>query len=101
MATWLTCRPVRWGMGIGTRRELLRQVRALVSVPPSSITSPGLPAPRRSQSPFRVDKHALDARLARLVATAAPDLLAVKGIGTETAGALLVAAGDNPDRLRS
>jgi transposase len=45
--------------------------------------------------------EALDAQLEQLVATAAPDLLAVKGIGTETAGALLVAAGDNPDRLRS
>ncbi len=45
--------------------------------------------------------EALDAQLEQVVATAAPDLLAVKGIGTETAGALLVAAGDNPDRLRS
>jgi transposase len=25
----------------------------------------------------------------------------IKGVGTDTAGALLVAAGDNPDRLRS
>ena len=31
--------------------------------------------------------EALDAQLERLVATAAPDLLAVKGIGAETAGA--------------
>jgi transposase len=31
----------------------------------------------------------------------APALVAIKGIGTETAGALLVAAGDHPDRLRS
>jgi transposase len=43
----------------------------------------------------------LDGQLAQLVATAAPALLAVKGVGPETAGALLVAAGDNPDRLRS
>jgi transposase len=43
----------------------------------------------------------LDGQLAQLVATAAPALVAVKGIGPETAGALLVAAGDNPDRLRS
>lgn len=44
---------------------------------------------------------ALDSQLRHLVATAAPGLLAVKGLGTDTAGALLVAAGDNPDRLRS
>jgi transposase len=43
----------------------------------------------------------LDGQLAQLVATAAPALVAVKGVGPETAGALLVAAGDNPERLRS
>jgi transposase len=44
---------------------------------------------------------ALDVELERLVATAAPALVAVKGVGTQTAAALLVAAGDNPERLRS
>jgi transposase len=43
----------------------------------------------------------LDMHLERLVATAAPALVAVKGVGTETAAALLVAGGDNPERLRS
>jgi transposase len=43
----------------------------------------------------------LDAELDRLVAKAAGKLLARKGVGTDVAGALLVAAGDNPDRLRS
>jgi transposase len=43
----------------------------------------------------------LDVHLERLVATAAPALLAVKGVGTQTAAVLLVAAGDNPERLRS
>src|SRR4051812_2857895 len=57
MATWSTCRPLRWGMGIGTRREHLHQVRALVRVPPSSITSSGQPAPRRSQSPDQNIEH--------------------------------------------
>ena len=42
----------------------------------------------------------LDAQLDRLVAEAAPSLLALKGIGTEIAASLLVAAGDNPERLR-
>jgi transposase len=44
---------------------------------------------------------ALDTQLDRLVAMAAPALVAVKGVGTETAAVLLVAAGDNPERLRS
>jgi len=41
----------------------------------------------------------LAAELGRLVALAAPGLIAVKGVGTEVAGALLAAAGDNPERL--
>jgi transposase len=41
----------------------------------------------------------LDEQLSHLVATAAPTLLAVNGVGIEVAGALLVAAGDNPSRL--
>jgi transposase len=44
--------------------------------------------------------EALDGHLDQLVATTAPELLAVKGVGTDIAGALLVAAGDNPGRLR-
>ena len=43
----------------------------------------------------------LDAQLTDLVAQTAPDLLAVYGVGTDTAASLLVAAGDNPERLRS
>jgi transposase len=42
----------------------------------------------------------LDAELDRLVAQAAPQLIALPGVGTDVAGALLVAAGDNPQRLR-
>jgi len=41
----------------------------------------------------------LDGQLDRLVADTAPDLLAKKGVGTHTAAALLVTAGDNPERL--
>jgi len=43
----------------------------------------------------------LDAILEPLVAATAPDLVACFGVGTDTAGALLVSAGDNPERLRS
>ena len=39
--------------------------------------------------------------LERLVATTAPDLVACVGVGADTAGALPVAAGDNPERLRN
>ena len=42
-----------------------------------------------------------DRDLERLVTTAAPTICALKGVGTDVAGAVLVAAGDNPERLRS
>jgi transposase len=43
----------------------------------------------------------LNTELDRLVAKAAPGLVALFGVGPHSAGALLVAAGDNPTRLRS
>ena len=67
---------------------------------------PTRPSSRCGRSPGRwlqltQEITELDAHLERLVATAAPALVAVKGVGTQTAAALLVAAGDNPERLRS
>jgi transposase len=43
----------------------------------------------------------LDAMITPLLEQTAPELLAVYGVGIDTAAALLVAAGDNPDRLHS
>ncbi|MER7967622.1 IS110 family transposase [Streptomyces sp. NPDC096080] len=42
-----------------------------------------------------------DADLGPLITRAAPRLVALPGVGPETAGQLLTTAGDNPDRLRS
>ncbi|MEU7696739.1 IS110 family transposase [Streptomyces sp. NPDC039028] len=55
---------------------------------------------RRYQALHQEIKEA-DADLAPLVKRAAPSLVALPGVGTETAGQLLITAGDNPDRLRS
>jgi transposase len=43
----------------------------------------------------------LDAQLTPLVTGVAPQLIALPGVGLDTAGQLLVTAGDNPQRLRS
>ena len=43
----------------------------------------------------------LDAEIARLCAEANPALLAAPGVGAETAATLLIAAGDNPERLKT
>jgi transposase len=41
----------------------------------------------------------LDGHITELVQQIAPELVAVRGVGIETAATLLVAAGDNPERL--
>jgi hypothetical protein len=55
---------------------------------------------RRCQT-LEAEIGSLDSQLARLTATASPQLIGRFGVGADTAGALLVAAGDNPEPLRS
>jgi transposase len=47
------------------------------------------------------DMHELEHVLAALVTQTAPALLACHGVGVDTAAILLVAAGDNPERIRN
>lgn len=47
------------------------------------------------------DSDRLDDELTALVTATAPNLLALHGVGPHSAAVLLVAAGDNPQRLRS
>jgi transposase len=47
------------------------------------------------------DNNALDGILAELAAATAPRLLELYGVGIDTAATLLVAAGDNAERVRS
>lgn len=89
-----------------------RSVRQVIELSPrlkigDEIAEPATCAPWTIKSlatrwSFLDDQIAeLDYHLDRLVPTAAPTLCAMFGLGTDTAGALLVAAGDNPDRLTS
>jgi transposase len=50
---------------------------------------------------LEADAQLLDQRIHELVRRTAPSLLDVHGVGTYTAATLLVAAGDNPHRLKS
>jgi transposase len=43
----------------------------------------------------------VDTQLKALITQARPDLLAIRGVGVETAAQLLTTCGDNPDRLHS
>ena len=113
------------------RTQALNQMRALIATAPDEIRSElrdlnvhrllarasrYRPAGRRD--PVAATKFALrtlarraialeaettdiDAMLKTLAAETAPGLLAINGVGTDVATALLVAAGDNPQRLRT
>jgi transposase len=48
-----------------------------------------------------VELEAIDVQLFPLVKAAAPGLLTIFGVGVDTAAVLIVAAGDNPERIRS
>jgi transposase len=50
---------------------------------------------------LRAQIKILDGQLRPLVAATAPQMVTRHGVGTDTAGSLLVAAGDNPGRLRN
>ena len=85
----------------------VRLVQTTATLEPGPITTPlaaatlGLRTLAHRYQALSAELAVLDAELDRLTAAAAPKLLARFGIGSDSAGALLVAAGDNPDRLRS
>ncbi len=56
---------------------------------------------RRRPRPRRREGASSTSSIGRLVADTAPELLALYGVGVDTAAILFVAAGDNPERLRS
>jgi transposase len=68
---------------------------------PGSLTKLTLRLLARPARALEVEVGELDAILEPLVAATAPALVARLGIGTDCASALLVAAGDNPERLRT
>jgi transposase len=84
-----------------------RLVAAAAALEPGPLTSPlaaaslALGSLARRHQALSVEIDALSSQLDRLIQTAAPELVARFGVGHDSAGALLVAAGDNPDRLRS
>jgi transposase len=68
---------------------------------PTHATKHALRLLARRHHHLSVEIAELDADLDDLVAAIAPELLAVNGVGTDTAGQLLVTAGANHDRLRN
>jgi transposase len=68
---------------------------------PTAATKTTLRTLARRWQQLQAELDQLDGQLQALVATVAPTLLALPGVGVDTAGQLLVTAGDNPQRLRS
>jgi transposase len=94
-------------------REQLRKlsgvnlVRQAVRLRPGPVTNPTAATKKSLRSlglryeALEAEIKDLDVDLARLTTQAAPCLLERFGVGPDSAGALLVAAGDNPERLSS
>jgi transposase len=69
--------------------------------PVSFATKTALRSLGRRVLELDTERKQLDQLLDRFVTEAAPGLLELYGVGKDSAARLLVAAGDNPDRLRS
>lgn len=68
---------------------------------PTSATKAALRSLAVRHEALEAEVDLLDRQIDQLLVKAAPELMAVFGVGPDSAGALLVAAGDNPERLRS
>ena len=68
---------------------------------PTAATKVALATLARRWLALTTEIDTLDEHLTELTATCAPSLVALNGVGPQTAAALLTAAGDNPDRLAS
>jgi len=69
--------------------------------PVTAATKASLSSLARRVKSLDVEMAELDEELEPLLFATAPDLLAHFGVGPDTAAALLMAAGDNPERMRS
>jgi transposase len=87
-----------------TARQRIRACAALRPGPltdPVNATKAALRSLARRWQALQAEIDDLDAQLTPLVTTVAPRLVALPGVGVDTAGQLLVTAGDNPARLRT
>ena len=81
-------------------------VRACAAMRPGPLTTPtaatkaALRTLARRWQQLQAELTQLDNQLQVLVSAAAPTLVALPGVGVDTAGQLLVTVGDNPQRLR-
>ena len=75
--------------------------RLVASTDPGTASRLAIRSIARRYRELSAEIKVLDHQIHALVAALAPGLLSKAGVGYETAAALLVAAGDNPERLQS
>jgi transposase len=68
---------------------------------PSAATKFALRSVARRYRQLSQEIADLEGQIERLAREAAPDLVALEGVGPDTAATLMIVAGDNPKRLRS
>jgi transposase len=96
--------PVRSPLHKLNPRQRIRACAALRPGPPidpASATKAALRSLARRWQALQAEIDDLDAQLTPLVTVVAPELVALPGVGVDTAGQLLVTAGDNPGRQRN
>jgi transposase len=87
-------------MGLSERGRMQKAARLRPDDPSSPLGAAklALACLAKRWATLSAEIAALDTELAKVVATTAPSLVALKGVGVETAGSLLRAIGDNPAR---
>ena len=83
---------------------LIRHCAQLETTTPQDVTDAAIYTLRllaRRILALSEEVHDLEQRLTDTITSHTPVLLTHRGVGPDTAAALLIAAGDNPDRLRS
>ena len=87
------------GLTTPQRARMCARLRAGDPIAPDAAAKYALRSVATRWLALHVEIRELDKAIKRILDTVAVPLLARSGIGYETAGALLIAAGDNPERL--
>jgi transposase len=85
----------------GERVTVCARFRLAPSTEPVEATRRSLRCLARRHGNLSAEIDELDTVIAELCEQANPALLSARGVGPDTASALIVAAGDNPERMRS
>lgn len=89
------------GLGLVTLLDRCAALRPGPLDTPLSAAKHALRLLARRALALRLEAKQLREHLVALTTAAAPDLVELTGVGPDAAAALLIAAGDNPERLRS